>query len=160
MKIRLYYALILCALVPGCGSTTPSSSGYRPSAARRENLSRSDLRQLPQPPKLKRLANGHYRIRKPWTVDLNGRRWLVPAGYSTNGITAPGKLKKLLGDGVDRPETWGAIFHDWLFTQPGISRSQADGMFYDLLIAYGVPEQRAKLMHTSVKLYSMSKNFR
>ncbi len=115
---------------------------------------------MPEPPKLKRLTNGHYRVRKPWTVNLNGHRWQIPSGYQTNGITAPDHLKKSLGDGVEYPETWAAIFHDWLFTQPGISRAQADGIFYDLMLAYGVPAQRAKLMYATVKLYSISKNFR
>lgn len=93
-------------------------------------------------------------------MDLNGRRWQIPVGYKTNGITAPESMKKSLGDGVSHPETWAAIFHDWLFTQPGISRSQADNLFYDLMIAYGIPTQRAKMMYTAVKLYSLSKNFR
>lgn len=117
-------------------------------------------RQRPDAPNLKRLANGHYRVRKPWTVDLDGRRWQIPAGYSTNGITAPAGLKKPLGDGADHPETWAAIFHDWLFTQPGISRAKADKAFYHLLIAYGVPAQKAMLMYTTVAAYSLSKSFR
>ena len=134
---------------------------HAPPSSRRETVSSSISRQQrPEAPKLKRLPNGHYRLRKPWTVDLNGQRWMIPAGYSTNGITAPDHLKKSLGDGVDRPETWAAVFHDWLFTQPGISRTQADSMFYDLMIAYGVPAERAKLMYTTVKLYSISKSFR
>jgi len=117
-------------------------------------------RQGPESPKLKRLANGHYRVRKPWTVNLGGRVWLVPAGYTSNGITAPASMKASLGDGVGRPETWAAVFHDWLFTQKGISRSQADSMFYDLLVAYGVPAGKARLMHAVVSAYSASKSLR
>ncbi len=116
-------------------------------------------RKKPQAPVLKRLDNGHYRVRKPWIVELNGRLWQVQKGYSSNGITAPANLKKTLGDGVDRPETWAAVFHDWLFTQPGISRAQADKIFYDLLLAYGVPARKAKMMHTTVSAYSLSKAF-
>lgn len=114
----------------------------------------------PDAPQLKRLRNGHYRVRKPWTVNLNGSQWLIPAGYQCNGITASEKVRKYLGDGVEHPETWAAVFHDWLFTQPGISRQQADRAFYDLLIAYGVPTYKAKLMHTSVAAYSLSKGIR
>jgi Protein of unknown function (DUF1353) len=97
-------------------------------------------------------------VAEPWTVVLNGRVWRVPAGYESNGITGPVRVKRALGDGVDYPETWAAVFHDWLFTRPGMSRSSADRMFYDLLIAYGVPPQKAKLMFTTVAAYSMSKN--
>lgn len=137
-----------------------STGPHGPGSSRWESVSIPVARHQPQPPRLKRLRNGHYRLLQPWTVELNSRRWVVPAGYSTNGITAPDFLKKSLGDGVDRPETWSAVFHDWLFTQPGISRDEADRMFYDLLIAYHVPAERAKLMYTTVKLYSISKKLR
>lgn len=160
MKRLIPHFLVICTLGSSCAPISPPPRSYGPASARKQTISIPVARQRPLAPRLKRLENGHYRVRKPWLVELNGRRWLVPAGYSTNGITAPQKLKKSLGDGVDRPETWAAIFHDWLFTQPGISRAQADGLFYDLLIAYGVPQERAKLMYTTVKLYSISKSFR
>ena len=70
------------------------------------------------------------------------------------------KVRAFIGDGVTHPETWAAVFHDWLFTQPGISRAQADSLFYDLLIAYGVSPQKAKLMHATVSTYSLSKSTR
>ena len=117
-------------------------------------------REKPASPELKRLGNGRYRLRKPWNVQLNGREWRLPKGYSTNGITAPAKIKNMLGDSVDRPETWAAVFHDWLFTQPGITRPQADKLFHELLLAYGVPAEKARLMYTSVSIYSFSKNLR
>lgn len=114
----------------------------------------------PQPPVLRRLPNGHYRVRQPWLVQLNGRRWLVPRGYTSNGITGPAAVRKSLGDGVNHPETWAAVFHDWLFTQPGMPRATADRLFHDLLLAYGVPPEKARLMHATVSAYSISKAFR
>ncbi len=145
-------------LVLGCAPSQPLSAGYRPTTSRRPVS--ENARPAPQAPQLKKIRNGHYRVRKPWTVELKGRRWVVPAGYTSNGITAPDRLKASMGDGVQFKETWAAVFHDWLFTQPGISRSQADGMFYDLLVAYGVSPQKAKLMYTTVAAYSLSKSFR
>lgn len=118
------------------------------------------VRQQPDVPQLKRLGSGRYRVREPWAVMLNGRSWRVPAGYTTNGITGPSWLKSTLGNGVDYPETWAAVYHDWLFTQPGISRSQADQLFHDLLIAYGVSPLKARLMHSGVAVYSASKSLR
>ncbi len=148
-----------CILVSGCTPTGQMAAGSgHPPAHRTSPVSITQSR--PQAPELKRMANGHYRVRKPWTVDLNGRRWQIPAGYQTNGITASAKVKSLLGDGVDHPETWAAIFHDWLFTQPGITRRQADQMFHDLLIAYGVPAAKAGLMYTTVAAYSLAKGSR
>ena len=55
------------------------------------------------------------------------------------------------------PETWAAMFHDWLFTQPGMSRQKADQLFYDLLLAYGVTQTKARLMYTTVSAYSSRK---
>lgn len=108
-------------------------------------------------PRLRKLENGHYRVRKPWTVQLNGRTYLVQKGYTTNGITAPAAIKVTMGDGIHYPETWAAVFHDWLFTQPGMSRTEADRLFYDLLRAYGVSETKARLMYTTVSAYSARK---
>lgn len=111
-------------------------------------------------PNLKRLPNGHYKIRKPWTVIVGGRAWQIPAGYASNGITAPARIKATLGDGVVHPETWAAIFHDWLFTQKGVSRKQADKLFRELLIDFGVPKRKADLMYTFVSAYTIGKDFR
>lgn len=114
----------------------------------------------PNAPNLKRLANGHYRVRQPWTVNLNGHRWLVQKGYQSNGITAPDFIKRTMGDGIDHPETWAAVFHDWLFTQPGMTRDLADTTFHELLLAYGVPAQKAELMYSTVRAYSLTKSVR
>jgi len=96
-------------------------------------------------------------VASPWTVELRGKRWHVPKGYVCNGITAPKHVRRFLGDGVHSPETWAAVFHDWLFTQPGITRAQADQLFYELLLAYNVSPMKARLMYTSVASYSASK---
>lgn len=103
---------------------------------------------------------GRYYVTRPWTVELGGERFFIKKGYSSNGITASGKLKATLGDGPDRPETWAAVFHDWLFKQPGMTRAKADRLFYEILLAYGVPELKARLMYTSVSAYSASKLLR
>jgi Protein of unknown function (DUF1353) len=157
VKTSFIHVLAPCLLLAACVPLGPPSAGY-PSVPRTGSMPVS--KQKPQVPVLKRLENGHYRVRKPWTVELHGRLWQVQKGYTSNGITAPANLRNSLGDGVDHPETWAAVFHDWLFTQPGISRAQADKMFYDLLLAYGVPAQKAKMMHTTVAAYSLSKAFR
>ena len=157
MKTRIHHGLLVCALIAGCAPAQQlnfrGDPTHRPVATPASHPS-------PEIPNLKRLANGNYRVRQPWTVDVGGRRWCIPVGYTSNGITAPASVKSSLGDGVGHPETWAAVFHDWLFTQPGVSRSQADHLFYELLIAYGVSPAKAGLMHTVVAAYSASKSFR
>lgn len=148
MRFLLHFALLLLFATTSCMEPMPA----RPPGM---NQSRSVVR--PQAPKLRRLDNGHYRVRKPWTVYLNGRTYQVQKGYTSNGITAHSAIKAALGDGIEHPETWAAVFHDWLFTQPGMSRATADRLFYDLLLAYGVSENKARLMYTTVSAYSSRK---
>jgi len=152
--MRIHQVLVVsCAVMLGC-APMPLSPG-RPM--------RSPVgfaAEKPDSPMLRRLENGHYRVKRPWTVNLNGRQWRVQKGYTCNGITGPASLRGPMGDGVDQPETWAAIFHDWLFTQPGISRAEADQLFHDLLVAYGVPAQKANLMYTAVRAYSLTKGLR
>ncbi len=160
MKIQFRHLLIsfLAFSLAGCMPMPPS--GVAPMPGRPGQVSQVARSPRPAPPVLKRLPNGHYRVIKPWTVVLNGREWQVHKGYTSNGITAPARLKATLGDGVDHKETWAAVFHDWLFTQPGISRAQADRMFYDILLAYGVPDSKATLMYRTVSAYSLTKSDR
>lgn len=157
MHARRIIVPLAALLMAGCAPLPPPApAGPRSGAVSTVPVSRVAR---PEPPVLKRLNNGHYRVQRPWTVVLDGRAWHVPRGYSSNGITAPAGIKRSLGDGVGHPETWAAVFHDWLFTQPGISRSTADRLFHDLLLAYGVPPQKARLMHATVAGYSLSKKF-
>lgn len=156
MKIQIHHVLIPCLALGGCAPMGPAgvtSLPYQPGQI--SQVRKGQPR--PAAPELKRLQNGKYRVIKPWSVTLNGRDWHVHKGYTSNGITAPERFKASLGDGVDHKETWAAMFHDWLFTQPGVTRAQADRMFYDLLIAYGVPDTKASLMYRTVSAYSLTK---
>jgi hypothetical protein len=158
MKLRIPATLAVVVLSSACLPAQPTASQpfQRPGTSKQPVGNQAK----PEAPNLRRLENGHYRVRRPWMVTLDGRTWTVQRGYTSNGITAPSSVKKSLGDGVEHPETWAAVFHDWLFTQPGISRGTADRLFLDLLLAYGVPKEKARLMHTTVSAYSLSKVLR
>jgi hypothetical protein len=162
MKSRMFYLLIACLICFGCAQTGYSQPLRKVMEAEEEHNPKAPKAKVAKPevPKLKRHKNGNYTVTEQWCVDLKGKIWCVQAGYRCNGITAPKAIKKLLGDGADQPTTWAAVFHDWLFTQPGMTRNKADRLFYELMIAYGVPNQKAKLMHTSVQAYTLSKILR
>ena len=157
LKMSIRPLLIPSLLVMGCSPLESTSHTLHPV---RQHVANTAATNIPEEPALKRLSNGHYRLRKTWTVELDGRRWVIPKGYSTNGITAPSYLKKSLGDGVEFRETWAAVFHDWLFTQAGVSRSDADQTFHHLLLAYGVSPQKAQMLYMVVSAYSFSKSVR
>lgn len=148
MRFLLHSGLVLLFAIPSCTQPLP---------ARPPGMNQSRSAMGVEAPHLRRLENGHYRVRRTWTVQINGRTYHVQKGYTSNGITAPSIIKANLGDGIHYPETWAAVFHDWLFTQPGISRSDADRLFYDLLRAYGVPDNKARLLYTTVSAYSTRK---
>jgi hypothetical protein len=154
MMIRHFQILALCTVFAGCGPMLTMPAGGAPQRMPMQQAARPDI------PELKKLKNGHYRVRKRWTVALNGKTWVVQKGYSTNGMTAPARIKAALGDGVDKPETWAAVFHDWLFTQPGVSRAEADNTFHEILLAYGVSPAKSQMMYNTVRAYSLTKGLR
>jgi hypothetical protein len=133
----------------------------RESGHRAHGFASVPVAKMPPPaPALMRTKKGRYKVTRPWTLDIGGQRWTVQKGYTCNGITAPEKIRKSLGDGVQHPETWAAVFHDWLYTQPGMTRDKADRLFRELLLAYNVPAFKADLMFSGVSAYSATKSLR
>jgi Protein of unknown function (DUF1353) len=155
MKVTSANSLILSFALVGCFSPAGPTSGL--AVQKQVKTATADR---PNPPQLEKVGKARYRLCEPWKVNIGGKIWRVPTGYSSNGITAPNLVKASLGNGLDRPETWAAVFHDWLFTQKGISRSQADKLFHQLLLAYGVPPRKAAAMYAVVSAYSISIRFR
>lgn len=165
MIIRSCATTILLPLVLSGCVAYPPPAGYpttpRPIPARPTNNATPEIPSKtsarPAAPALKRLKNGHYRVTQDWVVNLDGRQWIVRKGYTSNGITAPDYIKSKLGDSVNSRDTWAAVFHDWLFTQPGISRTEADRLYYRIMLAYGVPQSKATLMFNTVSAYSLTR---
>lgn len=153
LRIALALALVPAACAPPMALPMSGRQPGHSSAATAAHA-------RPDAPRLKRLKNGHYRVTAPWTVVLEGTEWHVQKGYASNGITGPDSMKHSLGDGVKEPETWAAVFHDWLYTQPGMTRAKADRLFYELLLAYGVSPLKSRLMYSGVAAYSKSKAVR
>lgn len=147
------FLVLVAPILFGCAVTTPVSKPGKHSSHQHQ----SAVSNRPEAPQLKRIRKDRYRVTRPWTVELHGKTWQIQKGYVCNGITAPRKIREILGEGVDAPETWAAVFHDWLFTQPGMSREKADRLFHDLLLAYDVPPLKARLIYSSVSVYSASK---
>ena len=148
-QIKYVMALLCCSIFLGCtpmpsnaGTAVPAKAGVSASAAR---------------PNLERLPNGHYRMLNDWQVRVNNRQFTVQQGYTSNGITGPQSAKTFMGDHVNAPETWCAMFHDWCFTQNYLTRQQADDYFVALLYSYDVPAYKIKIMETTVKSYSTYK---
>jgi len=53
------------------------------------------------------------------------------------------------------PEAEAAVLHDWLYSRdsgPGLSRKQADQIFYDAMVGNGTNKVRAKAIYWGVRM--------
>ena len=159
-NISIIFSFILGLACPSCnplnlqqlGPIIGSSQGSPSSIP---NLNNRQF--TPPKPELKKLANGHYTVLEDWPVNVSGRKFIVQKGYTSNGITAPQSIKSVLGDDINAPETWTAVFHDWCFTQKDLTRLQCDNFYIQLMRDFKINPQKIQLMGATVKGYSIYK---
>ena len=48
------------------------------------------------------------------------------------------------------PQPWAGVVHDWLYSQPGVSKSHADDVFRAVLASEGASSWKRKLMYAAV----------
>ena len=67
----------------------------------------------------------------PLVVQVDGgERIEVPVGFTTDGASVPGWAQTLTGwEPWQDPQRWAGVVHDWLYSQPGVSKSHADAVF-------------------------------
>lgn len=153
-----YIFIILTLCLVGCSPIALPPLGPQSSPSGLPSIPDLINRQFTPPkPKLKRLANGHYTVLEDWPVNVSGRKFIVQKGYTSNGITAPKSIKNMLGDNVNAPETWTAVFHDWCFTQKNLTRLECDNLYIQLMRDLKISPQKIQLMGATVKGYSIYK---
>ena len=54
-------------------------------------------------------------LQEDWTVEVNGFRFLVPAGTSTDGASIPRFLWRVCGHPLESPRLYAALLHDWIY---------------------------------------------
>lgn len=110
-------------------------------------------------PDIRPVAWRLYRLHEAWSVEWRGTRIEVPEGFEHDGASVPRltwTLSGLTPDGLLRAA---ALAHDWLYRHGGappgleraLSRSEADAMFYDLMVEAGVPRWRAYVAWSAVR---------
>ena len=105
-------------------------------------------------------------LQEDWTVEVNGYRFTVPAGTSTDGASIPRFLWRVCGHPLQAPRVYAAMLHDWLYTgeesgldgaQPSdVTRKQADECYYALLRHFGVSAWRAKVEYWALRMFGGS----
>lgn len=54
-------------------------------------------------------------LQEDWTVEVNGYRFTVPAGTSTDGASIPRFLWRVCGHPLESPRLYAALLHDWIY---------------------------------------------
>jgi hypothetical protein len=88
----------------------------------------------------------------PLVVQVDGgERIEVPVGFTTDGASVPGWAQTLTGwEPWADPQRWAGVVHDWLYSQPGVSKSHADAVFRAVLASEGASWWKRKLMYAAV----------
>ncbi len=80
-----------------------------------------------------------------------GRALIVPHGFETDLASIPRRLRGIVAQ-VGR-HIQAAIFHDMAYTGAfDMTRKEADDMFYDGMVALGVPWYRRMIMYAAVRV--------
>ena len=75
---------------------------------------------------------------------------IVPAGFETDFASVPRLPLMYLLAGDTAHEA--AVIHDYLYRINGISRREADALFYRIMLETGEPRWRAWMMYSAVRV--------
>ena len=90
-----------------------------------------------------------------YRVDYNGKTFLIPRGFESDGASVPRLFWSLVFSPTDSHAATAGICHDWIYRdQPeGWTREEADRMFYALLIEFGVNVASAQSAYLALRLF-------
>jgi hypothetical protein len=89
-----------------------------------------------------------------WYDDPNGRRWAAPKGSVVNGASIPEALWSSVGSPYTGDYRRASIVHDVACDTPGVSREDADDMFYWACLTGGCSAAQAKVFYLGVRIGS------
>jgi hypothetical protein len=88
---------------------------------------------------------------EPLVVQVGDDRIEVPTGFTTDGASVPDWAQRITRwKPWEDPQRWAGIVHDWLYSQPGVSKRYADDVFRAVLVSEGAGWLRRKLMYAAV----------
>lgn len=93
------------------------------------------------------------RLLKPITfIGNDGRRYLIPAGYVSDGASVPRFFWRLLSPCIDGRTLPSSVVHDFEYDHAIGTRSGSDGDYYARLVADGYPKCKAMLTWAGVRM--------
>jgi Protein of unknown function (DUF1353) len=88
---------------------------------------------------------------EPLVVQIGDERIEIPTGFTTDGASVPDWAQRITRwKPWEDPQRWAGIVHDWLYSQPGVSKRYADDVFRAVLASEGAGWLRRKLMYAAV----------
>lgn len=86
-------------------------------------------------------------------TDPRGRIWTARDGFVTDGASIPAALWPLMGSPFTGRYRLPAVLHDCAYSTVGLTRADADRMFYEAMREAGVGAVMAWLMYAAVRLF-------
>lgn len=99
--------------------------------------------------------DGFMRFVNPFSVRYRGEVFTVPAGFETDGASIPDALTIVCGSKYRAPRVYAAFFHDFNYSggDPEVERPEADDLYRDMQIAFGVARWKAYLEWRVLRLF-------
>ena len=86
-------------------------------------------------------------------IDAGGKHWDVPVGFLTDGASIPAAFKPVIGGSWTAGYIRAAVVHDFYIRRRTSNAKAVHRLFFDALLASGVPYDRALLMFIAVDRY-------
>lgn len=96
------------------------------------------------------------RIDDPVFFKIHGRTVIIPSGYTSDGMSVPRFLWRLLSPPIYGETLVPSIIHDWMYDSLYCSRLEADKYYYFGLRANGYPLWKSVLTFIGVRLFGRS----
>lgn len=88
-------------------------------------------------------------------IKFNGKMFIVPAGFQSDGASVPSFLWNSVSPQVDPRTLRGALAHDFLYRNhlPGWTRKEADEMFLTLIREDGLSVWKSYKAYLGVRIF-------
>lgn len=82
-----------------------------------------------------------------------GLNTTIPAGFVSDGMSAPSWSRWFLGDAFDEQTLFCSVVHDWLYSSQVITRREADKWYRDALKKRGYGAGRSWACYLALRLF-------
>lgn len=96
-----------------------------------------------------------YVLLEPYEFSFGGNDFVVPAGFESDGLSAPKWSWWLFTPARDTRTLEAAIIHDWLYATGKVSRKDADLLFLQMLRKLGY-EYTGLVAYVVLRLFGAS----